>query len=43
MPLLRLSLPEIFSVTCATGESFLFVFVDGLRFQRSTRLRAGFV
>ena len=25
------------------GESFLFVFVDSLRFQRSTRLRAGFV
>jgi len=26
-----------------TGESFLFVFVDSLRFQRSTRLRTGFV
>jgi hypothetical protein len=43
MPLLRLSLPEIFFCDVRAGESFLFVFVDSLRFQRSTRLRAGFV
>ena len=43
MPLLRLSLPEIFFRDVRTGESFLFVFVDSLRFQRSSRFRADFV